>query len=135
MAIDTLCLVTVSEVDVLETWRNNGHGTLVVIDEPDEWWHLAQWEVSEDLWAFTKHRVVGEQFNNTSVQLSDVHRAQRAWQATLQVPAAAVCQLQPPINVLYSYFDCSLVREAGYVRVSYGWATAGVANNQLVRAV
>ena len=75
VAIDTLCPVTVSEVDVLETWRINGHGTLVVIDEPEEWWRLAQWEVPEGPWAFPKHRVVGEQFSNTSVQLSDVPRA------------------------------------------------------------
>ena len=39
--------MTVSEVDVLETWRINAHGALVVIDEPDKWWDLAQWEVPE----------------------------------------------------------------------------------------
>ena len=104
-------------------------------DEPDKWWDLAQWEVPEGSWAFPRHRVVGEQFSNTSVQLSEVHKAQGAWQATLQVQATAVHQMRPPINVLYSYSDCSLVRGAGYVMVSYGWVTAGVANSQLVRAV
>ena len=91
--------------------------------------------VPEGSWAFPRHRVVGEQFSNTSVQPADVYRAKRAWQATLQVQAAVVCQLQPPINVLYSYSDCSLVREAGYVRMSYEWVTTGVANSHLVRAV
>ena len=47
VAIDTLCPVTVSKVDVMETWRINGHGALVVVDEPDRWWELAQWEVPE----------------------------------------------------------------------------------------
>ena len=127
--------MTVSEVDVLETWRINAHGALVVIDEPDKWWDLAQWELPEGSWAFPKHMVVGEQFRNTSVQLSEVQKARGAWQATLQVHATAVLQMRPPIKVLYSYSDCSLVREEGYVKVSYGWATAGIANNQLVRAV
>ena len=56
----------------------NGHGTLVVIDELDKWWDLARWEVLEGSCAFPRHIVVGEQFSNTSVQLSDVHKAQRA---------------------------------------------------------
>ena len=135
MAIDTLSPVTVSEVDVMETWRINGHGTPVVIDEPDRWWELARWEVPEGPWAFPRHRVVGEQFSSTSIQLSEVHRAQRAWQATLQVQAQTSPQLLPPVNVLYSYSDCLLVREAVYVRVPYGWVTARVANNHLVKAV
>ena len=104
VAIDTLCPVTVSEVDVMETWRISGHGTLVVIDEPDRWWELARWEVPEGSWAFPRHRVVGEQFSSTSIQLSEVHRAQRAWQATLQVQAQAVLPVaatdQRPVFVL-----------------------------------
>ena len=90
----------------------------MVIDEPDEWWVLAQWEVQKGSLAFPRHIVVGEQFSNTSLQLSEVHKAQLAWQATLQVKETAVYQLQPLVNVLYAYSDCSLVSEAGYVSQS-----------------
>ena len=33
VALSTLSPVTVSEVDVLDTWRISGHGVLVVVDE------------------------------------------------------------------------------------------------------
>ena len=133
VALSTLSPVTVSEVDVLDTWRISGHGVLVVVDEPHEWWLQAQWEIPTGAWAFPKHRVVGEQFSNSKVQRSQVLKAQQAWWKTLQVQATTAASL--PANVLYSYSDCSLIRKAGYIVVSYGWVTAGVANRHLVREV
>ena len=133
--IMSLVPVTVTEVDIAETWGVNGHGTVVLVDEPSQWWLNAAWAVPGTEWVFPRDRVVGLQFRDHSTTGRQVAEAQQAWLRSLHTQAQ--CWTQSPVStpVLYSYSDCSLDRVSGYVRVSYGWVTAGVANQHLVREV
>ena len=128
-------LIPVSEVDVAESWGINGHGEVVLVDEPSQWWLNAEWKVPQTEWMFPRERVVGLQFRDTTTPNSQVNRARQAWLRTLHTQAHRWAQAPPQTPVLYSYPDCSLDRAGGYVRVSYGWVTTGVANQHLVREV
>ena len=127
--------VTVTEVDVAETWGINGHGTVVLVDEFSRWWLNAEWTVPGTEWVFPRDRVVGLQFRDHIATSRQVTEAQQAWLRSLHTQTQ--CWAQSPMStpVLHSYSDCSLDRASGYVRVSYGWVTAGVANQHLVREV
>ena len=133
--ITGLTPVTVSEVDVAESWGINGHGGVVLVDEPLQWWLNAEWRVPETEWVFPRDRVVGLQFRDHSTNNRQVTKAQQAWLKSLHTQSHCWTQSPLSIPVLYSYSDCSLDRVDGYVRVSYGWVTAGVANQHLVREV
>ena len=133
--IMSLIPVTVTEVDVAETRGFNGHGAVVLADEPDQWWLNAEWKAPQTDWVFPRDRVVGLQFRDTSTSNSRVSRAQQAWLGTLNTHAHRWSQAPPRTPVLYSYSDCSLDRTGGYVRASYGWVTAGVTNQHLVMEV
>ena len=79
--------------------------------------------------------MVGLQFRDPSTTNRQVTKAQQAWLKTLHTQSHRWAQSPPSTPVLYSYSDCSLDRAGGYMRVPYGWATIGVANQHLVSEV
>ena len=107
----------------------------MLVDEPEQWWHNARWVTPLAGWEFPTERVVGLQFRDHCTRPAKEERARRAWQGTLRTQAGCMSQRPPTRLVLYSYSDCSLDRVDGFVRVSYGWVTAGVANKHLVKKV
>ena len=102
--------VTMPEVDVAESWGINGHGEVVLVGEPLQWWPNAGWRVPQTEWVFPRDRVVGLQFRGHNTTNRQVTKARQAWLKSLHTQSHCWAQSPPSTPVLYSYSDCPLDR-------------------------
>ena len=72
--ITWLIPMTVLEVEVAESWGINGHGEVVLVDEPLQGWLHAEWKVPQTEWVFPRDRVVGLQFRDSNTTRSPTGR-------------------------------------------------------------